>query len=336
MLPQLSFSSHRRFGVELEVNAFDGLNRPPNGKKYPTGIEDVSVVVAENTEEGCRIEGYQHTEKNDQWVLKMDSSCGMEVVSPPLKGWEGISKVCKVAKAFNEEPKIKSDERCSVHIHVEVADLTETELASVLIHWVKCEPCFMDAMPLERKRNRYCQFIGLMPIFQHDDDVEPKKIITDLGTVKYYSVNTNQMVLGSHRKTIEFRVIEGDGSRNPYLLKNWIRLIIHFVEMTKKLPLPSRYKEGDRWSSYLWLEPEDILTILGFNNNYELSKGLTQTRNWLIARWAKNLSKHQNPGLPRYVAWKQVQDILKNFGVTEQELEPDNLDKVLFCENLRY
>lgn len=49
-LPYLSFSSDRRFGIELELNAFDGKNRPDPGQK-PAGIDYVAHVVAKNSTE---------------------------------------------------------------------------------------------------------------------------------------------------------------------------------------------------------------------------------------------------------------------------------------------
>jgi hypothetical protein len=346
-LPSLSFSSNRRFGVELEVNAFDKKSRPDPNKRV-AGIEAVAREVAKFCEQGVEIREWEHTQKNDKWVVKPDSSCGMEIVTPPLKGWRGLLSTCRVVEGISKNPEIEVDHRCSVHVHIEVADLTDEQLASVICHWIKCEPVFMDMMPPERKRNRYCQFIGLSNKIKPCTYLSPKRWMEEVGDVKYYSFNCNQMRKSNYeRKTIEVRIAEAGGCKDAYLIKNWVRLLIHFIEMCKTRPIPHEYKEGKAplTNGLCWLDPEDVLTVLGFNNNphqYELSNGLTQTRNWMLARLMKNLAPHTMPGMPRYIAWKQLQDILARFKEEDVEirmedhLSPTDLADALYSENFKY
>jgi hypothetical protein len=263
----------------------------------------------------------------------------MEVCTPIMKGWVGLKKVCEVVQAFAVDPKIKIDNRCSVHLHVEVSDLESAELASVIAHWFKVEPIFMDSVPVNRKRNRYCQFMGMTGMIQHDAKFNFADLAKRVGQVKYYSLNTNQMFRNG-RKTIEFRIIEGEGVKDPFLIKNWVRLCIHFVEMARRLPFPGPYKENDPWSSLCWLDPEDALRLLGFSNdpqNYELSPGLQQTRHWLLARMDKYMSKEG----PRSVARKELAQILERFKeegnpvLLEKHLTPSDLPDALYNEETR-
>src|ERR1017187_5174505 len=93
-----------------------------------------------------------------------------------------------------------------------------------------------------RKKNRYCQNMGMTSLFEHNQNYSPLTMIEKVGEVKYFSLNTNQLRrTGGKRRTVEFRIIEGQGCKDPYLMKNWIRLILHFVEMVKQLPYPSPY-----------------------------------------------------------------------------------------------
>jgi hypothetical protein len=343
-LPYLSFSSDRRFGLELELLAFDGKNRPEQGQR-PAGIDEVAMVVARNSEEGTDIREWEHTNGNDQWVIKPDSSCGMEVCTPIFKGWTGLRKCCEVVKAFAENPKIKIDQRCSVHIHIEVSDLEQSEIASIIAHWFKIEPVVMDAMPVHRKRNRYCQFMGMTNLVQHDTRTNGGDLIKRVGNVKYFSLNTNQMVKNG-RKTVEFRTIEGEGVKDPFLIKNWVRFIIHFIEMARLRPFPGAYKENDPFSSFLWLDVEDTFKVLGFSDNpqeYELSPGLKQTRNWFLARMQKYMCKDAKEiecG-PRSYAYKELQQILERFrknGINitpEEHLTPSDLKDALFNEETK-
>jgi hypothetical protein len=339
-LPSLSFTSDRRFGIELEILAFDGKNRPEQGNQ-PAGIEKVAALIVDNVEEPVDIKGYEHTDGNIGWVVKPDSSCGMEVCTPILKGWHGLKKACNVVNAFRDNPNIRVDNRCSVHVHVEIADLEKSELATIIAWWFKCEAVFLDSVPPHRKRNRYCQFMGLQNLLEAETRLNAEDLVKRAGQVKYFSLNTNQYVRNG-RKTVEFRIIEGDGCKDPYLIKNWIRLLIHFVEMARRKGMPPPLREGDPWSSVLWLDPEDVLTFLGFNNNpkeFELSPGLTQTRDWFISRMWKHMSA--DAITLRQVARRQLDEILARFEkeghpiVPEEHLTPTDMKAALYAEETK-
>lgn len=340
----LSCSSERRFGIEIEINAFDGKNRPDDGKRV-AGIDQVCDLVGKHTEEGAEVRGYEHTNGNSTWIIKPDSSCGMEICTPILKGWKGVNKVCTVVEALRKDSRIVADSRCSVHLHTDISDLSKEQLAKVIMWWLKIEPIMMDAMPPERKRNRYCQFLGLTPLFQHDEIFSHDDIIKKIGNVKYYTLNTNQYIKNG-RKSIEFRIIEGAGARDPYLVKNWTRLILHFMDIALAHPFPVKYEEGNPWSSICWLDTEDTMRFLGFSDNpkkYNLSKGLEQARDWFLARLQKYMNKENDFG-PRSFAHQELQAILARFKesgneiTTSKHLSPSDQDlsSALFCESTRY
>jgi hypothetical protein len=349
-LPGLSFSSTRRFGVEFEYNSFDKKNRP-EAQKRVAGIETIANVVSKFCEQGVEIRDWEHTNNNNKWVVKPDSSCGLEVVTPPLKGWRGLMQTCRVVDGVSNHPDIQADHRCSVHVHLEVADLTDDQLASVFAHWIKCEPVFMDMMPPQRKRNRYCQFVGLSNKFQLTTSLNAKQWIAEVGDVKYYSLNCNQMrkaiVGGNHdRKTIEFRIGDPGGCKDAFYIKNWVRLLIHFVEMCKLRAYPNAYEEGKppKTNGLVWLDPEDVLSILGFGTNpqqHELSNGLQQTRNWMLSRLQKNMTSHEFHGYPRSVAFKQLQEILNRLKEDGEEINPswlvpEDMAEALYNEKYKY
>jgi len=349
-LPTLSFSSNRRFGIELEINAFDGRNRPESGKKV-AGIDAVCKMVGKYCSTGAEVRDYEHTQGNECWVVKPDSSCGMEVVTPPMKGWKGLLEVCKVVEGLAREKQVKADGRCSVHVHIEVADLSNEQLATVLAYWIKCEPVFLDAMPRQRKRNRYCQSLGLNSRFDTANHLSPERLIEELGDVKYYSLNTNQMMRakrnGGKRPTIECRIGEAEGCTDAFMIKNWTRLLIHFIEMTKGLPYPEPYEKGKDpvKNGLVWLDPQQVFGLLGFGIDpatHELSNGLRQTRDWFLARLVKNLSPQTQVGSWRYVAHGQLTKMLEAYkqeGVEitpERHLTPPDPETAIYCETTKY
>lgn len=278
----------RRFGVEIEVNSFDKRNRPIGYEdgKLPEGIEYVGNLVQKITEEKVLIHKWGNDHHNDVWIVKPDGSCGMEICTPVLKGWNGIMRTCRVIDGFRKDPKITADTRCSLHVHVDVSDLSDAALASVISWWIKCEPVFMDSVPSRRKKSQYCQFLGQMDIFEDVEDglYPPEILFKRIGHCKYYTINTFHYV-NKKRKTIEFRIMDNECCLDPWMAKNWIRLVLHFVECAVKRGLPLNYEPGNKWSGYCWLDPDDVFGFLGFMpGQYELSPGLKQVRRWFIMR----------------------------------------------------
>jgi hypothetical protein len=320
----LAFTSTRKFGIEIELNATDGKSKPDDNGAKVAGIDYVCKVVDDHCEEGAEVRGWENTNNNHTWVIKPDSSCGMEVCTPPFTGWRGLQKICRVVEALSKDSKIKSDKRCSVHVHIDFADLDNDQIARILSWYVKCEPVILDAMPDERKVNRYCQMIGMTNSLSHDEKYSATDLINRIGEVKYYSMNAKALRKDGSRRTVEFRVVEGAGCRDAYLIKNWVRFLLHFIDRAIARPLKQEYVPGDPWSGLCWLDPEDVMRFLGFSNNpeeYWISNGLSQTRDWFLARMDRFISKDKRSA--RHVAYNELQDILRRFKESGHEIKPE-------------
>lgn len=292
----LNLDYTRRFGVEIELNSFDMRNRPIGYEDgvLPDGIHYVANLVQKITEEKVLIHKWGHDHNNDCWIVKPDGSCGIEVCTPVLKGWKGLINTCQVVDGFNRDVKIKSDHRCSFHVHIDVSDLNEKQMASIITWWIKCEPVFLDSVPSCRKINQYCQFLGQMDIFDNIENgfISDELLLQKVGFCKYYSINAFHYKKNK-RKTLEFRIMDHECCLDPWMTKNWIRLILHFVERSFKR-MPFEYEFGNKWSGYCWLDPFDVFEFLGFSDQYDLSPGLNQVRSWFISRLK---SQSKNTGL---------------------------------------
>lgn len=308
----------RRYGVEIEINSMDGRSRPP-GENQPEGIHYVGLMV--NKVLGCpvQINKWHHTHNNDCWVIKPDSSCGMEICSPVSKGTRGLNDIVKIIEAVRDDPNMESDDRCSLHLHIEVADLNQEELATVLAYWIKCEYVFLDSVPACRKRNRYCQQLGISDMFEHNSSFTPNQLINKLSSYKYFTLNTYHYCKGK-RPTVEFRILEHDACVNPELTKNWIRLIVHFVEVAKSRSFPDKYEKGNPWSSYLWLDPKDVFQVLGFlPGQKKLSLEMQETRAWFVRRLLENTMNTGLPGVwedvPLSHAYREIKGLAEDLGI---------------------
>lgn len=329
----------RNFGVEIELNSQDCRDfksNPLERGEQPLGMMDFSKECSDflrsyylksdksNLDSTVQVTGWHHTHDNDNWRLKPDSSCGMELCSPVLSGWDGLEEVCKVVEFIKDNTSVGVDSRCSFHCHIDVSDLSDAQIANILKYWIKCESVFLDSVPANRKINRYCQAIGLTDLFEHDCDYSDGEIINSLGTMKYYSLNTYHKCR-RNRNTIEFRIIESDGCVNPFLVKNWIKLLLHFVDVSSWAMAPKSYKRDDPWSSFLWLDPDEVLYFLGFfHEEYILSKGMEQVRNWFLARLKNNIFDSDSPGvwsnLSRSQSKEKLDEAIKSMGLSDNDL----------------
>lgn len=285
----------RRFGVEVELNTSDGVvvTLDEQRQQIPKGAEYVAWLIKQTLHKSVEIRCWQYYHNSDMWLVKPDSSCGIEVCTPILNGWAGLKSLLQVIQAFKNSGKITADKRCSLHVHVNIADLTEEQLGTVLAYYIKCEHLIFDSIPVHRKASRYCQFVGMTDMFRHDTPMDAAFIIRKLSDFKYYSVNTFHFMKGGgfstnndRRPTIEFRVAENEACLDPLFTKNWVRFLLHFVEVTKDLPMPKPYCEDDRHTGLLWLDPKDMFKLLKFDQ--PLSSGLQQVRDWFLARVFEN------------------------------------------------
>ncbi len=278
--------NNRRFGVELEYNTLSGVIK--TGKSDPPdGAGFVADLINKAVKEHVKISGHAATNNNAHWVVKSDSSCGIEVCTPIFKGWSGLESLLLGQLAIVKSGKIKADTRCSFHVHVNISDLTQEQMAVILAHYIKFEAIFMDSVPTRRKINRYCS-----PLFyEMDINSSLDNIIYKLKDNKYYSVNCYQY-FKSKKPTIEFRIGENDLCLEPYSAKCWVRLLLHFIEIAKDKHYSPKWN-GSKWSGLALLDLEDFVEFMGFNQN--ISPGLNQVKNWFLKRISKNI-KNDNYG----------------------------------------
>jgi hypothetical protein len=268
----------RKFGVEIELNSFDQRNfklDPLDRNETPLGIQHVADVIKKSGQD-VRIENWQNTHNNVDWVCKPDASCGIEVCSPVI---DDIDKLTKVIDLFSIDPNLKVDDRCSFHVHFSIEDCVDKKdvfgsekLAAILSWWVKCEPVFFDSVPNFRKMNRYCQFIGISELFEFEELVRPTLIIKKLGSSKYFSANVHHFYK-KNRSTIEFRIGEYDLGLNSNSAKNWILLLSHFIDRCILKGLPDNFS---------WLNPVEVFEFLDLNN--------MEIKNWFLNRIITNIN----------------------------------------------
>jgi hypothetical protein len=140
-------------------------------------------------------------------------------------------------------------------------------------------------------------------MFQHDVVETPDRMINRLGETKYFSINTYHMQM-RRRKAIEFRLADNSCCLGPLEVENWIRLILHFVEVAKGHSIPLM----------TWINPKEMFEFLGFFRD-DLSEELKTVRFWFLLRLNLYCFDTGLPGVwsdaGRAQSWKEIREIGK-------------------------
>lgn len=241
-----------RFGVEIEIDSFDGrdfLTRPLRLGELPEGVRQVADIVSD-LGKPVQVHDWKNNHNNSVWICKPDSSCGFELCSPVLDESE-LSEVSEVMDALKSDSRVNCGDLCAFHVHIDVSDLVgeipeaSSRLCSVLSWWIKSEAVFADAMPDRRKDSRFCKCIGFTDLFSHDEKPVPCLVVDKLKD-KYLTLNTHHLT-ARKRNSIEFRLLEG--TKDSSVAVPWVSLLLNFVRKSSSMAIPENYR---------WLERSEV------------------------------------------------------------------------------
>lgn len=209
-----NFTSTRTFGIEIEF----------------IGDREAAARAINAAGIGCNVQEYDHRTPT-AWKIVTDASIGYEngeLVSPILRGEEGLEQVRKVCSALRSIGH-KVDKRCGVHVHVGVPELTGPEIANVFKRYLAGEDKIDAIMPRSRRGNgnRFCYSLT-----QYRARIETANSVRDLQNAFYSERHVKLNVMSYVRqKTIEFR--HHSGSLSGEKVTNWIQFCVGFVEASR-------------------------------------------------------------------------------------------------------
>ncbi|GHT23178.1 hypothetical protein FACS189419_06770 [Planctomycetales bacterium] len=212
-----------------------------NANEFSYGIEIESLVsnetvAREHLNIGRYHNGNQVPYLPQGWKAEHDSSIRVtaghtdcEIISPILKGEEGIKQVIEVLRILKEKSHTVN-ESTAIHIHTffdpEWGSDKLARLITVASYLEK--GIFATTGTKKRERGTYCNAIR-----KYGNNKEAKNI---MGSRRYHFLNITN--LANHSKnTVEFRAFSG--SLNEVKIVGWIQLCIAIVEKaidTKRLP----------------------------------------------------------------------------------------------------
>lgn len=232
------FNKERTFGVEIEM----AVNRRV--------ANSISRTLNENDFD-CEVT-YYHSNINSRWKIESDNSCGYEIVSPILKGREGLNELKEVLEIVNEDPRVEVNTSCGVHVHHDIRDLEGKNVKRIYAIYHKFEDTIDSMVPKSRRKNNnsYCTSIKYTDnsrlhkraetTINELNEVNTIEDIENLYRSRYLKVNCQSY---REKGTLEFR--QHSGSTDFEKIKNWILFTQAIVERSKtrtKLPKNLDYK----------------------------------------------------------------------------------------------
>lgn len=303
MIQYKCFASKRNFGVEFETS--------PNISK-----EDIRKLIRMVCTRDVYVSNWEQSINNDYWHVKQDSTCGpqshvksqygWEVASFKASGHKNITHIARVAQhLLNSGLEVNSN--CGLHVHVEVKDYDEKQVAILLAWWIKIEPIIGLMLPECRINNKYCKMWSKSREISVANSYTPYDLWTIVRPTEFSPHGNNQKkktlnlvnfgasISGRdiNRRTLELRM--PDGTLAGEDVAGWIKLFIHFVSTCRirKMPKNMRVvKNIDEFLEVLGLQDKEIFFIL--------STGLRKTKEWILRRIIS--SKWASKSNPRMVA----------------------------------
>jgi hypothetical protein len=272
------FTSKRPFGVEAEFSWL-GIMQD----------EIANIINVCDPFTGVEIAEYGFSD-GECWQVKTDSTCGWEVASYKGSGIYDLSNIGMCIEAVGDLGGV-IDNTCGFHVHVDVSDFSEEEIAKTIAYWIKIESVVLNSVPLHRAKNKYCKplrrMFSMKKLSSCSDarDFYCKVKPPHLGN-RYRRVTLNicNYVRSCEekdfaRKTLELRLPEA--TVRAYDIKNWVKFFILFIENTKEMPMP---KSCDM------VDINETMCILGLHRNEGaliLSNALFSTKEWFLSRVMK-------------------------------------------------
>ena len=189
-------------------------------------VRDALIREVEQRNISIQSEGYNHRDNNHYYKIVSDASIqgvnGQEIVSPILKGKQGLNSLRMVCDSLNAIDA-KVNKSTGLHIHFDASKISDSHFVQIFKNYQKLESVIDSFMPVSRRaqNNVYCRSIqGL----NYNTCTTKSDIIRVNGT-RYRKVNAESYL--SH-KTVEFR--QHSGTTDYDKIANWINFLRKLIQ----------------------------------------------------------------------------------------------------------
>jgi len=204
-------NNNRKFGIEIEL--ISQLHRP------------MLAEIINRAGVPCRAEAYNHNTRN-HWKLVTDASLGnggAELVSPILKGQDGLNQLKKVLDAINENGEVTVNRSTGLHVHHDARDLNGTQMENIVLNYSKFSSNINGVLPRSRRNSQWARIQTSVA-----RSSENAHTVAD-ACPRYSAVNLSSF---SRHGTVEFR--QHSGSTEYEKIASWIEFTQALVETSNE------------------------------------------------------------------------------------------------------
>jgi len=208
------------FGIEIEAYNFTRANLIE--KCVHKGLSIISS-------------GYTHEDSQHYYKIVSDSSLegvnSNEVVSPILKGDDGLNSLKRLCEALNEIDA-KVNRSCGLHVHIGAANMTDAHYIRIIRNYQRLEALIDSFMPLSRRANNngFCRSLQGFDFSR----CTTKRDVYDMMNSRYYKINGHAYF---RHQTIEFR--QHSGTTDYTKISMWIQFLAALVKYSEKNEITS-------------------------------------------------------------------------------------------------
>ena len=203
------------FGVEIECYNCDRYTLISNARRHSLDVQS---------------EGYNHTDGRPYYKIVSDASIfgndGNEVVSPILKGDNGLNSLKTLCEALRETGA-RVNRSTGLHVHIGAANISDSHFVRVFRNYQKIEKVVDSFLPESRRENNN-QYCMTMQRFDFSFCYTKRDVIETMQS-RYYKVNAQSYL---RHKTIEFRQHSGSVSYDK--IANWVKFLAKLVAYSEK------------------------------------------------------------------------------------------------------
>jgi len=178
------------------------------------------------------------------WRVKPDGSLrneGAEFVSYPIRGKNLIYAVLMLNEFLNGSfPNHAFSERTSVHVHLNIRNLTFEEVIKLIIIYTIVEPLmfsYVKKVSVDRYNNIFCIPIKdfFEPTIIYKKSLEQLLTSFDINLPRNWSKYSGMNLIPIRDYgSVEFRQL--GGTSNPTTIINWVSLILKLKQAAMKIP----------------------------------------------------------------------------------------------------
>lgn len=189
-------------------------------------LRDALIREVEQRNISIQSEGYNHRDNNNYYKIVSDASIhgndGQEVVSPILKGKQGLNSLKSVCDSLNAIGA-RVNKSTGLHVHFDASKISDTHFVQIFKNYQKLESVIDTFMPQSRRANNnpFCR--SLQGI--HYDGCRTKADVINYNGTRYRKVNAESYL---RHKTVEFR--QHSGTTDYEKISKWINFLRKLIQ----------------------------------------------------------------------------------------------------------